>query len=475
VTKRKSKYGLDRVAFNRKAKELRADDNLPALKDLAVKQVFPKPYNGSPVEELWQTLAMAAVGVVVDWWENGGKLPHDRIRKAISAADRVYRGQGGNAANVTWRGGYSPKHRKFASQSPETQKALDDVMDEDEPEITRSGLADHDEHKAERHEGFAAQAEIEGNQKDYGKHTERAERAAEAAERAPERGAFGKTSAEGTARAATGAASYTGEHDGDTEHTRDPGREQDHETAYGVDGATRGLHTGRVRVSDWDEAKIEGMERLRAQNLKAWDLLNSIQDAGSYSPRKEEWTWSLDNYISKSVDRKRRRDQIVHDAVAAARELKRFTREVMVEIEAGTFPPVTAEEQLRQAPIADFGRPLADYLAAPVAMPATLPPIDVEGIRRAAILKRSLARAAERAAGFGEWQRRWLEANPDALDRVELPPLPHGERLGPQAYYEAWAARREVMLWLARVEGGRDQPMLSIEHQSLLDYAKSKR
>src|SRR5665213_3265397 len=67
---------ITRVQFNRDAKRLRAEDNLPALKALAVKLV------GSPRnEDLRQVLAVAATEAVTAWWNNGGKLPHGRVMK----------------------------------------------------------------------------------------------------------------------------------------------------------------------------------------------------------------------------------------------------------------------------------------------------------------------------------------------------------------------------------------------------------
>lgn len=271
--KHKQVHGLKRVAFNRKAKELRADDNLPALKVLAVGQVFPMPGKGHPAAELWQVLATAATVVAVQWWENGGKLPHDRVRKAIGAAGRHYRARGGHSVDVMWRGGYDSHRRKYGSQQHDHVAAitLADAMDgadaaTEVPETTEADERDQRDAQRERLAEHEAEFRLEKAREDSG------------------------DAAIATGAAMLEAGAERADHDGGHADDVRLDPRDDGERGYGVDGATRGLHTGNLVLSPyliaWNMALDERSGKDRA-------FLLAIDKAGGF-----------ENYVSKDVNRK---------------------------------------------------------------------------------------------------------------------------------------------------------------------------
>ncbi len=390
------KYGLERVPFNKKAKQLRTDDNLPGLTALAVGQVFPEVGKGHPGAELRQVLALAAVTAAQEWWQSGGNCWR-AVGKAIRAAARNYRGTGGDAVDVTWRGAYDKDTRRYSSGGAVVVLGLDS----DQPGAPILEAAPEEAPKQAQEDQGAIS--IERISHDAGADAERLA---------------------GTDFAAQG-------------RRHDAGA--DGEAGYGVDGASAGLFSGRVHSTDWDIAQREAGERLCEHNPGAWKLLTAIYSAGTYSPKNETFKWDVDNYVNKDVGRKRRRDEVIKDAVAAAREHKRLTREVLAEIEAGTFPPPVEPPGERGPP------PVRAALAV-----EPVPPVDVAAIERATLL--------------ATWERDWTAANVPMV-RVPLP------LYGAIRWQDIGRRQRERRIWLAEVRRFRGAPLVTWPAVSLLDGA----
>jgi hypothetical protein len=313
-------HGLARVEFNRQAKQLRADGSdgaLRALKDLAVAKVFPMPGKGHPSFELWQSLATAAMGAAVDWWTNGGKLPHDRVRKAISTAARKWRAEGRGVVSVTWRGPIDKHTRNSAS-------AIEFNLN-DNPEFRELaerftvGIAgalgeSADEHEIEASEPTESDASGEDlKQRTLEQRTEYEQHSAQRKEREKETEKTGEDPNAATvatgAGVASGAAERTdndgGHADGERLNPRDDG-----ETAHGVDGATRGVGTGSLIPHPWWIAR---QVALAAQSEQDQAFMESVRRAGS-----------IDNYVKKNkrtearyrADYARLNGQVNRDATA---------------------------------------------------------------------------------------------------------------------------------------------------------------
>jgi len=286
-----------RVPFNRAAKALAGDDNLPGLKLLACELVAPGAPRGGSLEEFLQVCNLAACEAAEAWYEHGGNC-YEKVRKAIRSAARDYRGTGNGRSDVTWRGGYSTDARKFGSQLHSHAAAVEllDVMDGN----SETAADGPDEVSTAGSNQFDAKCE-----KDQGSENARREHIAERHERTT-----------GIAETATGVAgnaaertSHDGGHgDGERLNPRDDG-----ETAYGVDGATRGLHTGRLLLKARTIAKLTALDELSEDDRK---FLLAIDKAGG-----------RDNYVN--ANRKHRREEIERRERELNARLRQREREIL--------------------------------------------------------------------------------------------------------------------------------------------------
>jgi hypothetical protein len=257
---------VKRIEFNRKAKQLLADDDLPGLTTLAVALVTARSVSkGHWTEELQQTLAAAAATAAHAWWKDGGNC-HKKVCAAIGGAARDFRGRGGYRVDNTWRGGYSTDARKFGSQlfDKDAAVSLADTFggaptEEPEESTDADGGDKHDR-----------RADAKATTDDFKRYKD----------------------TDSLADAASERTSHDGGHADDVRlNPKDDG-----EAGYGVDGATRGLNTGRVLPSMHQLAYEVACEEVLAEELKAdRNRFYAIQAAG------------FDAWVGKDKDRKRLR------------------------------------------------------------------------------------------------------------------------------------------------------------------------
>lgn len=308
-----AKPAVSRATFDREARRLRADDNLTALKKYAF--MCFTPYWRQ--QDLYQMIGEAVMRAVDQWWENEQRPGscYNKVESAAKAAARDWRGRGGAAVNLTWRGGYSTDQRKFGSQLHDLKATVElaHVMDGEEL-AADAPEASYDD---ERDQRDAVRERLAEHGAEFTQEKTRLDKRTQAVE---------VTIATGAAMLEAGAerASHDGGHADDIR--LDP--RDDGEAGYGVDGATRGLHTGRLVPSDWWIAN----ERARAVESPAdqkW--LSALDSAGG-----------LDGWVNKDGNRKRQR-------AACEARLCRITQRI--------------RERARALLEADKGQLLAGWLA----------------------------------------------------------------------------------------------------------------
>jgi len=382
-------YGLERVPFNKAAKQLRAEDNQSGLTELAAGQVFPPVGKGHPAAELRQVLTLAAIKAAGEWWDSGGNCYH-KVRKAISTAARNYRGRGGAAAAVAWRGPYDKHNRQYVSGERQTHAdavALADAVGDgdtalDAPAATESD--DRDQRDAQRDTLNAFKLE----------------RAQE--QQAEDKGAKGEANIATGADVVAGGAERTDHQGGHADAERLNPRD-DGETAYGVEGATRGLNTGRLVPSgDWIAWQIAITHE--SQSDAAW--FDDVERVGGF-----------DAWVRKNGDRQRART--AHESRYAG--IKRSVRD-----RAARILKAYGEPRLQ-----------ADWLAAVVAGPGSRTRGDAPGGYTAEPVAPPPSMTGAEPAGRGVVSAAWPREEPTVAPRTQAAPTAaRGSHWGPVTVYQ---------------------------------------
>jgi hypothetical protein len=410
-----------RVEFNRAARAAVVDDNRDMLhllaEELAKRQLSWRRAN--PVNQWGRSrlpgnlsLAdeMARVGTVAGCayaatYRKGNF--YSGCGSAISNAMDEWLRAGNGDERATWRGGYDSHNRQFGSQQHDGKAAIElldaagapeDIAEEAAPEESAapSLTADFEREAA----GLSAQR-VEG----------------QAAER---------TSHDG------------GHADDERLNPKDDG-----ERGYGVDGATRGLNTGRIMPTAKTIARVEAFASLSPARRH---LLLGIDKAGGF-----------ENYVN--AGRKHLRAELEQQRARAESELRRAEQEILARGEEEILAAVGVQHtDVPQVPYErPRGVPLPKIVQPYIVGPLSHAPRH-KSWRPVIIPLRAGSMFSRRFQGHSYLSHKRLLKQWEPADLLE------GRRGG--VLWRAW--QRDIRRLAA---GGWDRPLIMVARRSLLDDA----